>query len=72
MQRPSNLIIAFVLAIASVFIAYALSRLFFRAIAPPEIEVEDDRQSQLYSPENNYQQLSKIEFNYRNTYSSRI
>ena len=73
MQRPSNLIIAFVLAIASVFIAYALSRLVFKAIAPPEIEIEEDRrQSQLYYPENNYQQLSRIEFNYRNTYSSRI
>ena len=57
MQRPSNLIIAFVLAIASVFIAYAISRLFFRTIAPPEIEIEEDRQSQLYSPENNYQRL---------------
>ena len=58
MQRPSNLIIAFVLAIASVFIAYALSRLFFRAIAPPEIEIEEDsRQSQLYYPKNNWQRL---------------
>ena len=63
MQRPSNLIIAFVLAIASVFIAYALSRLIFRAVAPPEIEVEDDRESQLYSPENNYQQLLTIDKN---------
>ena len=50
MKRPSNLIIAFVLAIASAFIAYALSRMFFRAIAPPEIEVEKDPQSQLYVP----------------------
>ncbi len=63
MQRPSNLIIAFTLAIASAFLAYAISRLFFRAIAPPEIEIEDDRQSQLYSPENNSQRLVRIEFN---------
>ena len=57
MQRPSNLIIAFVLAIASAFLAYAFSRLFFRAIAPPEIEVEQDPQSQLYYPEDNSQRL---------------
>ena len=63
MQRPSNLIIAFTLAIASAFLAYAISRLFFRAIAPPEIEIEEDRQSQLYSPENNSQRLVRIEFN---------
>ena len=53
MQRPSNLIIAFVLAIASAFLAYAFSRLLFRAIAPPEIEIEEDYESQLYYPENN-------------------
>lgn len=57
MQRPSNLIIAFTLAIASAFLAYAISRLFFRTIAPPEIEIEEDYQSQLYSPQNNSQQL---------------
>ena len=51
MQRPSNLIIAFVLAIASAFLAYAFGRLLFRAIAPPEIEVED-YESQLYFPQN--------------------
>ena len=49
MQRPSNLIIAFALAVASAFLAYALSRLFFRAIAPPEIEIEEDHESQLYN-----------------------
>ena len=50
MKRPSNLIIAFILAIASVFIVYALSRMLFRTIAPPEIEVEEDYESQLYVP----------------------
>lgn len=55
MKRPSNLIIAFILAIASAFLAYAFSRLLFRAIAPPEIEIEEDYESQLYSPKNNLQ-----------------
>ena len=57
MKRPSNLIIAFILAIASAFLAYAFSRLFFRAIAPPEIEVEDDYESQLYSPQHDSMRL---------------
>ena len=35
MQRPSNLIIAFVLAIAAVFGAYAVSRIVFRALQAP-------------------------------------
>ena len=50
MKRPSNLIIAFILAIASIFLAYALGRMFFRIIAPPEIEIEEDFESQLYIP----------------------
>ena len=57
MKRPSNLILAFILAIASAFLAYAFGRLFFRAITPPEIEVEEDRELQLYSPENNLPNL---------------
>lgn len=65
MQRPSNLIIAFILAIASAFLAYAFGRLFFRAIAPPEIEIEEDYESQLYLPENNSSAIVKIEFNHR-------
>lgn len=48
MQRPSNLIIAFVLAIATVFLAYAASRMLFRVISPPEIE--EDFESRLYAP----------------------
>ena len=51
MKRPSNLILTFILAIATVFLAYAVSRLFFRAIAPPEVEIEGDSQSQLYAPQ---------------------
>ena len=58
MQRPSNLIIAFVLAIASAFLAYAFGRLLFRAVAPPEIDIED-YESQLYYPENNSSALVK-------------
>ena len=50
MKRPSNLIIAFILAIASIFFAYALGRMFFRIIRPPEIEIEEDIESQLYIP----------------------
>ena len=51
MKRPSNLIIAFVVAIASVFFAYALSRMFFRLFAPPEIEIEENLESQIYTPQ---------------------
>ncbi|MGF1591162.1 MAG: hypothetical protein ACFCU7_18315 [Pleurocapsa sp.] len=60
MKRPSNLIIAFILAIASVFLAYALSRMFLRVIAPPEIEIEKDieenYESQLFTPQNLFRQ----------------
>ena len=61
MKRPSNLIIAFVLAIrkatgrvviASTFLIYGISRIFFRAIKPPEIEIEEDYESQLYDNDN--------------------
>ena len=41
MQRPSNLIIAFIFAIAVTFGAYAVSRIVFRAVRAPEIEVEE-------------------------------
>lgn len=57
MQRPSNLILAFILAIASAFLAYAFGRLMFRAISPPEIEIEEDYESQLYSPQHDSQPL---------------
>ena len=50
MKRPSNLIIAFILAIASIFLAYALGRIFIRIVAPPEIEIEKDYDSGLYTP----------------------
>ena len=55
MQRPSNLILASIFAIASVFIAYAVSRIFFQIVAPPEIEIEEDydfdRDSRLHTPQ---------------------
>lgn len=41
MKRPSNLILAFILAIAVVFGSYAVSRIFFRAIEAPTVEVEE-------------------------------
>ena len=38
MKRPSNLILAFIFAIAVTFGAYAISRLVFRAIQAPAVE----------------------------------
>jgi hypothetical protein len=52
MNRPSNLIIAFILAIASVFLAYAFGRMFLRLIKVPQVETENDFESQLYIPQN--------------------
>lgn len=52
MKRPSNLIIAFILAIACVFFAYALGRMFLRLIKVPQVETENDFESQLYIPQN--------------------
>lgn len=51
MKRPSNLIIAFILAIACVFLAYALGRIFLRLIKVPQVETENDFESQLYIPQ---------------------
>ena len=47
MKRPSNLIISFVLAIASIFLIFALGRIAVWIFAPPEtkIEVEEDFES---------------------------
>ncbi len=42
MKRPSNLLLGFILAVASIFLAYGLGRMFFRAIQPPEVEIEED------------------------------
>ncbi|MGD1920516.1 MAG: hypothetical protein ACFCAD_17495 [Pleurocapsa sp.] len=50
MKRPSNLIIGFILAVAGIFFAYALGRIFFQVIKSPEIEIEEDFESKLYSP----------------------
>ena len=47
MKRPSNLIFLFVGAIVAVFLAYALGRIVLRVVAPPEIEIEQDYESQL-------------------------
>lgn len=41
MKRPSNLIIAFVLAIAVTFGAYAFSRIIFRVLEAPVVEVQE-------------------------------
>ncbi|WP_019505581.1 hypothetical protein [Pleurocapsa sp. PCC 7319] len=51
MKRPSSLIFRFVLAIATIFLAYALSRILFRIVTPPEIEIEEDIESQRYKPQ---------------------
>ena len=50
MKSPSNLIFTFILALAGLFLAYALGRIFVRAISPPEIEIDEDYESQLYIP----------------------
>lgn len=50
MKRPSNLIFTFLLALAGLFLAYALGRIFVRAISPPEIDIDEDYESQLYIP----------------------
>lgn len=50
MKRPSNLIFTFMLALAGLFLAYALGRIFVRAISPPEIDIDEDYESQLYIP----------------------
>ena len=42
MKRPSKLIFAFILAIASVFLVYALGRVFWRTVSPPEINIEEE------------------------------
>lgn len=41
MKRPSNLIIAFILAIAITFGAYALSRITFRILQEPVVDVQE-------------------------------
>jgi hypothetical protein len=50
MKRPSNLIFTFILALVGLFLAYALGRIFVRAISPPEIQIDEDYESQLYIP----------------------
>ncbi|MEM7592714.1 MAG: hypothetical protein AAF383_14540 [Cyanobacteria bacterium P01_A01_bin.83] len=61
MKRPSNLILLFILAIASTFLAYALGRIIFRVIAPPEIEIKKEIKSQLYVPQADF--FKRIENN---------
>lgn len=58
MKRPSNLIIAFILAIVSIFLAYALSRMFFSIITPPEIEIEEDVEENYESQLSTWQNVS--------------
>lgn len=52
MKSPSDLIINFLIAIACVFLAYALGRMFLRVIKVPQVETENDFESQLYIPQN--------------------
>lgn len=51
MKRPSNLIIAFIMAIAITFLAFALGRIILRLIKVPQSEIEEDFESQLYIPD---------------------
>lgn len=43
MKHFGTLIITFIMAIASVFLAYAMSRIFFRVVAPTENELEREK-----------------------------
>ncbi len=47
MKRPSNLIIAFVLAIAGAFLLFAVGRMTVWFLSPPatEVEIEPDYES---------------------------
>lgn len=41
MKRPSTLILGFIFTVASIFLAYAFGRMFFRVINSPEVVPED-------------------------------
>lgn len=47
MKRPSNLIITFILALAGIFVIFALGRIAVWVFSPPEneVEVEEDFES---------------------------
>ena len=47
MKRPSNLIIAFVLVIAGTFLIFAVGRMAVWFFSPPEVEIEEDYESQI-------------------------
>ena len=42
MKRPSNMIIAFISALAGIFLIFAVGRIALRLLSPPEIEIEED------------------------------
>ncbi len=52
MKRPSNLIITFILAIAGIFLAFALGRMAVFVFSTPETEIEEDYESQIHIPQN--------------------
>lgn len=62
MKRPSNLIIAFVLAVAGIFFAYGAGRILFRAISPPGVEVEEEEEPQLYNYQSDNFEISYYYF----------
>ena len=47
MKRPSNLVIAFILLIPSIFVFYALSRIALSLFKTPEVEIEDNSQVEI-------------------------
>lgn len=51
MKRSSNLIIASILAIAGIFLAFALGRMAVFVFSTLETEIEEDYESQLYIPQ---------------------
>ena len=42
MKRPSNLIIGFILILATAFIAYGMARIFMVILSSPEVEFPQD------------------------------
>ena len=47
MKRPSNLVLAFISVVVATFAIWIVWLIFFQATQSPEIEIEEDFESQL-------------------------
>lgn len=47
MKRPSNVVLGFILAVAATFVTWLGWLIFFEATQSPEVEIEEDYESQL-------------------------